>query len=199
MGELGSDVVSILTNLMPGFVFAWIFYALTTHRKPNQFDQVVYALIATAVLHAVVVIESVILIWIGKWQALGPWTMDSELIASFATAIVAGLATSQLARRDAIFRMLRRMGLTTRNHNTSEWCTVFEQSDLNVVLHLKGERRIYGWPLHWPSDHKQGHFYLADAEWLDDENNRYPLSGVEGILINAEDVEMVECIEGDKA
>jgi hypothetical protein len=197
MEELGANVLSVLTSLMPGFIFAWAFYSLTTHRKPSQFDQVVYALIATTVFQPVVALEGVLFLWIGRWHAFGPWTIDSKLAVSVVTALLAGLVVAQLARHDAIFRWLRRWNLTARNHNTSEWCTVFESTNLNVVLHLKSERRIYGWPLHWPSDHKRGHFYLVQAEWLDEENGRFPLTGVDGILINVEDVEMVELVKGE--
>lgn len=197
MEELGANVLSVLTSLMPGFIFAWVFYSLTTHRKPRQFDQVVYALIATTVLHPIVTIEGNFFLWMGRWHAFGKWTSDSTLTASVVTAVLAGLGVAQLARRDFIFRWLRKLNLTVRNHNTSEWCNVFESTDLNVVLHLKDERRIYGWPLHWPSDHKRGHFYLVDAEWLDDESKRIPLTGVDGILINVDDVEMVEFVKGE--
>lgn len=196
MENLGTDVASVLTSLMPGFIFAWVFYSLTTHRKPTQFDQVVYALIATTALHAVVVIEGVLFLRVGRWWAVGPWNADAKLLASVVTAVLAGFGVAQLARQDAIFGLLRKLGLTTRNHNSSEWCTVFEKTDLHIVLHLKSGRRIYGWPYHWPSDHKKGHFYLVNAEWLDEGNSRYPLHGVEGILISVEDVEMVECVKG---
>lgn len=197
MEKLGADVLSVLTSLMPGFIFAWVFYSLTTHRKPRQFDQVVYALIATTVLHPIVAFEGDVFLWIGRWYAFGKWTSNSTLTASVVTAVLAGIGVAQLARRDAIFSGLRKFNLTARNHNASEWCTVFESTDLNVVLHLKDERRIYGWPKHWPSNHRHGHFYLADAEWLDDENGRIPLTGVDGILINVEDVEMVEFVKGE--
>jgi hypothetical protein len=197
MEKLGADVLSVLTSLMPGFIFAWVFYSLTTHRKPKQFDQVVYALIATTVLHPVVAFETDFFLWIGRWYAFGKWTSDSTLAASVVTAVLAGFWVAQLARRDFIFSWLRRLKFTVRNHNTSEWCNVFESTDLYVVLHLKSERRIYGWTKHWPSNHKHGHFYLVQAEWLDEDGGRFPLSGVDGILINVEDVEMVEFVKGE--
>ncbi|MGN6236891.1 DUF6338 family protein [Dyella sp.] len=197
MEAFSTDVVSVLTGLMPGFIFAWVFYSLTTHRKPSQFDQVVYALIATTVIHPIVALEGNVLLWLGQWINLGVWSTDSKLTAGVITSLISGFGVAQLARRDVLFKLLRRLGLTARNHNTSEWCTVFESADLNIVLHLKDERRIYGWPLHWPSDHKYGHFYLAQAEWLDEKNERTALKGVAGILINAEDVDMVEFVEGE--
>ena len=45
-----SKVVAILTFLLPGLVASAIFYLLTAHPKPNEFGQVVQALIFTTVV-----------------------------------------------------------------------------------------------------------------------------------------------------
>ena len=62
------------------------------------------------------------------------------------------------------------------------------------MLHLKGERRLYGWPEVWPSRPDQGHFRIAEAEWLTEEE-RMPVTGVSVILVPGEEVEMVEFLE----
>jgi hypothetical protein len=51
---------------------------------------------------------------------------------------------------------------------------------------------LYGWAEEWPSAPDQGHFVIAQAEWLDENNQSKPLTGVEKILVKAGDVEMVE-------
>ena len=66
-----------------------------------------------------------------------------------------------------------------------------------VVLHLDGERRLYGWPIEWPSESERGHFVLTEASWLDDEskdekNNQIELTGVSSIMVDVKQVKMVE-------
>ena len=41
MGETSKDVLALLTQLMPGFLTAWVVYGLTTYTKPPQFERVV--------------------------------------------------------------------------------------------------------------------------------------------------------------
>ena len=66
-----------------------------------------------------------------------------------------------------------------------------------VVLHLKDERRLYGWPIEWPSDPNKGHFVLELAIWLPDDESgvEIPLKGVKSIMIDVKDVKWVEFIE----
>ena len=64
-----------------------------------------------------------------------------------------------------------------------------------MVLHLNDERRIYGWPMEWPTEPNKGHFVLREASWLLEDNTQVPLEGVESILIDASSVELVEFME----
>ncbi len=38
MGETSKDVLALLTQLMPGFLTAWVVYGLTTYTKPPHVD-----------------------------------------------------------------------------------------------------------------------------------------------------------------
>ena len=57
-----------------------------------------------------------------------------------------------------------------------------------VVLHRKGERRLFGWPEEWPDHPDQGHFSIAEGQWLLDEGVR-TAEGTSAILVPAGDVE----------
>ena len=39
-----------------------------------------------------------------------------------------------------------------------------------MVLHLKDNRRFFGWPSEWPSDPERGHFRVTEGQWLTDEH-----------------------------
>ncbi len=49
-----SYVITILQYLLPGFIAAWVFYALTSYPKRSQFEQVIQALIFTMVVQSLV-------------------------------------------------------------------------------------------------------------------------------------------------
>lgn len=61
-----------------------------------------------------------------------------------------------------------------------------------VYLHLTSGRRLYGWPEEWPDEPGKGHFRLAQAEWILDDNERVALDATESVLVPASDVELVE-------
>ncbi|HEB27585.1 MAG TPA: hypothetical protein ENI05_07385, partial [Porticoccus sp.] len=61
--------------------------------------------------------------------------------------------------------------------------------------HLHDERRLYGWPIEWPSEPTKGHFVIADPSWLLDDGSEARIVGVANILINVADVKWVEFIE----
>jgi hypothetical protein len=75
------------------------------------------------------------------------------------------------------------------------------------VLHLKDGRRIFGWPLQWPSDPTAGYFELVESKWLqgatvDDrsaekgtQNAASTATVVDSILVPAVDVKMVEILK----
>ena len=52
MSWAANEVVSVLVFLLPGMVASAMFYSLTSHPKPNEFGQVVQALILTTVSQA---------------------------------------------------------------------------------------------------------------------------------------------------
>ncbi|WP_425032221.1 hypothetical protein [Pelagibius sp.] len=61
MDSINEDIVGLLQYLLPGFLAAWVFYGLTAHQKPSQFERVIQALIFTLIVQAIVSLE--------KWVA----------------------------------------------------------------------------------------------------------------------------------
>jgi hypothetical protein len=95
------------------------------------------------------------------------------------------------ANTDRVHLALRKAGITCQTSFATEWYGALSKNDGYVVLHLKGDRRLYGWAEEWPSAPEKGHFVISQGEWLS-EKGAIALEGVRGILIRAEDVEMVE-------
>ena len=188
MDELGKTALDLLQYLLPGFFTAWIFYALTTYSKPSQFERVVQALIFTLIVQ--------VLLFFIKLFAIPnryfSWDKNVELVAPAIVAIFLGFVLSYFSNNDKFHKCLRFCGLTKETSYPSEWFGAFLENVTYVVLHLKGERRLYGWPKEWPSDSEEGHFLLQDASWVKDDGQQIPLLGVSSILIAAKDVEFVE-------
>ena len=192
MNWASSEVVSVLTFLLPGFVAAAVFYSLTSHPKPSEVDRVVQALIFTIVGRAVAEGLSLIVASLGGENL---WTESWEVIVTVVIAVIVALVAVWITNTDALHALFRRMGLTKETSYPSEWYSTFSRNpDCYVVLHLKGERRLYGWPEEWPSRPDQGHFRIAEGEWLFDDR-RSPAEGVSYTLVPATEVEMVDFLK----
>ncbi|MFZ2629177.1 MAG: DUF6338 family protein, partial [Rugosibacter sp.] len=157
MGETSKDVLLLLTQLMPGFLTAWVVYGLTTYTKPAQFERVVQALIYSFIVNALVVLLEISLLFAGKFVQLGTWNRSAELVTSVAIAVVLGILLSFFMTNDAFFSLARRLRLTSRTPYPSEWYGAFSTKPRYVVLHLEGSRRISGYPIEWPTEPTSGH------------------------------------------
>lgn len=189
------SVVAVLTYLLPGFITAALVYSLTPSPKPIPFERVVQALIFTMLVQVGVIGVRFTLLRLGSHVGvLGTWTENVRLVWSVVLAGCIGLLFAWTANKDKVHGALRWMGITCQTSFSSEWYGVFSKNKGYVVLHLTGQRRLYGWPEEWPSTPGQGHFVMMQAEWLRN-GDREELTGVQRILIRAEDVEMVELME----
>lgn len=195
MGNFSSELISILEFLLPGFVAAWLFYCLTSYAKPSQFERVIQALIFTLFIRGAVVTLEYACLWIGNFWQVGQWTDSSSLVLSIITAITFGLVFSYFANNDKIHGCLRSKKLTRETSFPSEWFGTFLKNVTYVVLHMHDERRIYGWPIEWPSEPTKGHFVIADPSWLLEDGSEARIVGVANILIDVTDVKWVEFIE----
>lgn len=197
MPEISKDVIALLQYLAPGLVTAWVYYGLTSHVKPSQFERVVQALIFTVVIQAMINVERWAAEFVGKWHSFGPWSESSQLVASLLTALGLGLLVSAMVNGDVIHRFARRLGMSTRSGHPCEWFGIFSENPRYVVLQLKDGTRIYGWPKVWPSEYDRGHFFITSAmRSVDDVNQE--LDSLEGILIDVRDVASVEFMKPPK-
>lgn len=193
MDSFAKDFVSVLQYLLPGFVSAWVFYGLTSYSKPSQFERIVQAMIFTLFTQTIVNIVEFILKYIGRHWAIAKWSDSSSLIWSIIIALLIGLVFSYFANNDKLHKFFRSIKITHQGSFPSEWFKAFLVPTY-VVLHFNDERRLYGWPIEWPSEPTKGHFVIADPSWLDNGEERR-IIGVKNILVNVNDVKWIEFIE----
>ena len=200
MSWASSEIVGVFVFLLPGFVAAAVFYSLSSYPKPNEFGQVVQALVFTMVgqLIAVGIQQLTILLGAGS-----PWPANLEIIVPTLSAVAFALIVVYASNNDIPHRLLRLTRLTRENSYASEWYFSFvRNADCYVVLHLKDERRLYGWPEDWPKLPGQGYFRIIEGEWLDadargdqDDSQDNNEREIFAIMVPAEDVKMVEFID----
>ncbi|MCL1824548.1 MAG: DUF6338 family protein [Betaproteobacteria bacterium] len=198
MPELSKETAALLHYLLPGLLAAWVFYGLTSHKKPSQFERVIQALIFTFLVQALLPIAQWLLESVGTRLAIRPWDNISETLTSAFIAVFLGASFAILANKDSFHKSMRAIGFTTRTSHPSEWHGVLSERQNYVVLHLSDERRLSGYPQVWPSEYEKGHFFIVQPAWLSEEGEQTLLKGIEGFLINAKDVKWVEFIEKRK-
>ncbi len=195
MENLTNDVITILQYLLPGFVSAWVFYSLTSYPKPSQFERVVQALIFTIFIQAIVVVVDFSVRWLCATYEITGVPDKFGLVGSVVTAILLGVSFAGFANNDLLHKCLRRCLITRETSYPSEWFGAFLQDVTFVVLHLNDERRLYGWPIEWPSEPHKGHFVIADPSWLNDDGTEAEITGVSKLVISASEVKWVEFLE----
>ena len=80
---------------------------------------------------------------------------------SLALAVLLGVVIAWIANTDQLHSRLRKLGLTRQTSFSSEWYGALSQSRGYLVLHLTGERRLYGWAVEWPNTPEHGNFVMA--------------------------------------
>ncbi|MDH1511822.1 DUF6338 family protein [Pseudomonas mosselii] len=195
MDDLVKEVIPLLQYLIPGFLTAWIFYSFTAFKRPDTFGQIVQALIFTFIIQLLVGLVEALALWLGKHvYAMGLWTPTTKSLWSGVVALALGGTSCYFACNDRLHSWLRDKGITKKTSHPTEWYSAFTGFQRFVVLHLVDERRLYGWPLHWPTEPKEGQFVIQDPSWLDDNGTEMPIAA-EIFTIDASRVQWVEFTE----
>ena len=189
------ELVGALAFLLPGFVAGAIYHALTSHPKPSAFERVIQALIFTAIVQAIATsLPSSVRV---AEVALGAGVTWDPL---WSTGLAVGVAllVVVVVNHDIAHAILRGLRLTRETSYPSPWASSFYRyRGRYVVLHLVGERRLYGWPEEWPNDPvADGYIRIIDGKWLDDDSRGgdRDRDAALDILVSVQDVEMVEFV-----
>lgn len=194
MPEISKEIVALLNFLLPGFLAAWVIYGLTNHEKPSQFERTIQALIFTFAIQAAVWLIKSFLFWVGKFYNFGLWGEFSNSLTAYSISLAFGFLVAKSSHDDIIFSRLRKLKITGKSSHPTEWSDVFSKFPRFVVLHLDGERRLFGWPEVWPSKPNDGHFFIVYPSWLTDAGE-VKMESVEGILVSSKDVKWVEFLQ----
>ena len=194
MNWASSEAIAVLWFLLPGFVAAGLFRSLVSSPRPSGFDAVAQVFTFTVIVQVV----ARLIAGMGRAGDIGVVASStSEILILILAAVAVGLVSAWAWNRDALHRPLRRWKVTLQSSYRSAQYSAFAFYDgCYVVLHLKDERRLFGWPKEWPSRPDDQHFLIEQCEWLG-EDGRKPIKGVSHILISTAEVEMVEFLPVD--
>lgn len=204
MPDISKDLILLLQYLLPGFLVAWIYFGWTSHQKPSQFERVVQALIFACIVQLLVRGVRLLLLKVGTKYSIGIWDADSELLVSVVGAIAIGMLAAFAENKDWLHSHLRDWGISKRSSHPSEWCTVFDKNPHWVIVELKDERRILGWPEIWPADPSKGHMLITRGAWqpsasdVGKEDLKYVTGSDEEVhvLIDVADIKWVQFLKG---
>lgn len=161
------DLIPVLVFLLPGFVSAGI-VALLVIRKPSEpFSRVIEAFIFTMInLALFTILKSVVTRIPGLRVNSQDFFTAGNLSIMTLCAVLVGLVWSFEANNQLIFRLLRFLKITSKTTKPSVWIDVLSETKAYVVVHLKDERRIYGWPRRYSDDETERAIFLEQATWL---------------------------------
>lgn len=195
MPELSEKLISLLVFLLPGFLAMQVFFGMTSFQKSSPFERAVQALVATYSVKVIVTLISILLLFLGDFISFGVWSSKSDLVASFFVAIIVGWVGALSLNTGFIPELIRKFGKTTKDGGApSEWVRVFDSNKLYITLHMKDGRRLTGWPSVWPSNPKNGHFFITHAAWVS-KSREIPLDHLEGLLVSTDDVDFIEFVK----
>ena len=194
MNWASSEAIAILWFLLPGFVAAGLFRSLVSSSKPGGLDSIAQVFVFTVIVQVV----AGLIAWISETENISAGASSTgEVLKLVATAVAVGLISAWVWNQDALHGPLRRLKITRQSSYPSAQYSAFAfYCDCYVVLHLKDQRRLFGWPKEWPSRPDDQHFLIEECEWLDDDKPK-GVTGVSHILISAAQVEMIEFLTMD--
>ena len=200
MDEISLELLKVLNIVLPGLVATVIFYSLTSHARPSNFQILINALIYTTL--ASICTDVVNFIFNEIYNSLSDSTLEQwDTLMPVGIGIILGIMTAWILNHDLLHRLFRFTKISFETSYPSEWYSSFVKNwNCYVVLHLKDGRRFYGWPEEWPSDPGDGYFRISEGEWLvsssDEESTDSAKIDVYSLVIPNEIVEMVEFVEG---
>lgn len=174
--------LATLLLLLPGFLTAEIIGLLVLREDRKILDRLIQALLFTFLAHML-------------WTPLS-WLFNSDptnLLGLGVCAVIWGVVFTIIINLGWLHGILRKARLTQAASRPSEWYDAFYDKQEHTILHLHDGRRIFGWPLLYPSRPDKGHILLEGAEWLDRQGKTKQFRRVD-VLVNVNDVRFVEFV-----
>lgn len=195
--KVSEKVLTLVYELLPGFLAAWIFHGLTSHPKASEFERIVQAFVFTGIVKCLVMVLKSWLFKIGRWWPFcGQWLTEqdgfnADVIASFSTAVALGLVVSVAANKDVVHSWLRARGWTLRTSKPSELVNALDKGKGYITLNMKNGDLINGWKNEFPDD-EDGYYVVDEPQLMKDGKETIDRRHIERMIVPAKEVLYVQ-------
>jgi len=187
------DLLTLFFKLLPGFLAAAVFHALTPYPKRDILDRIVAALIFTMFAQICIAVVRSLLYWLGaNVFSFGGWSPTADLVWGAIFGLALGLLWSHAINNGHTHEWLRKRGTTRRTSLPSQWFSALAKNECFIILHFKDERRLMGWPREWPDEPETGHFLMESPSWVLPDGDEAIMLQLQAILVSAKEVEAIE-------
>lgn len=194
------EIINVLFLLLPGLFASHLYYYLSGTKEINAakrlIDTVLYSFFLMMLTGLFVTWEPIIEITSAEKLLTNIALTESVklLLVNITLMVLLPIAQATLVHHDLLHRILRKFKLTTKSSRKDTWNDTFISEQRYVVIYLKDERRIRGFPERFSDDPEEGLIYLRNPAWLDDSDSDqdYIELYTHGMLIHRENIDMIE-------
>jgi hypothetical protein len=116
---------------------------------------------------------------------------------SLAVTVTVPIVVGSLYHSDFLHGVFRKLKITTKTSRKDTWNDAFLSQDRHVIVTLKDDRRIRGYPTMFSTDPAEGFLYLYNPAWINDdkegdEGPDYFESNCHGFLLNRDNIDLIE-------
>lgn len=190
------ETINILFFLIPGLCASFIIDTIIVRKELTTISRIIEALIFTFLIYVILSfitnIELFATLKIIDGEILLKFTNDKIFLLSLIIlTLILPILIGKVLHSDLHMSLLRTLKITDKTSRDTTWQDVFIEQKRNIVIHLKDERRIFGWPMYYSNLPENGFVYLWNPSWIDFEN-KYIDCKTHGILIKSDDIYFVE-------
>ncbi len=194
--NLTYETINIFFLLLPGFISTRILDSVITRNDRDNLSRITEALVFSFIIYAIANIAH-------KWEPIiKPLKTDETyqyvitndtglLILILFLSIAVPLVLGAFIHNDLHTKLFRYLKITDKTSRSSVWQDSYINEKRHVVVTLKDERRLYGWPMYYSHNPKESHIYLFQPAWINDKDEFIECE-THGILIKNEDVDVIE-------
>lgn len=194
--EITLETINILFFLIPGFISSFIIDSIIVRKESSTVKRIIESLIFTFIIYlitnAISGIELFASLSSKDGQTVFSFSQNNKFLLTLSlTSLLLPIFIGTVLYHDYHMAILRFLKITDKTSRDTTWQDVFVENKKFIVIHLKDERRIFGWPMYYSNVPENGIIYLYEPSWIDDENN-YIECGTHGILIKSEEIQFIE-------